>query len=139
MRKLHTGPFGDFRITRIPATILTISAWIIGTILSVIPFIFTEYFKGQFYSKSGVCIALPLTRDKPPGRMYSVSVFIGFNFVAITLVIFGQWLIYHEIVASKKSVGKSVSNRGNDLKVARNLLLVASTDFLCWFPIGILG
>ena len=45
---------GDFRITQIPATILTIGAWVIGTILSVIPFIFTEYFKGQFYSKSGL-------------------------------------------------------------------------------------
>ena len=89
--------------------------------------------------RPGVCLALPLTRDKPPRWMDSVSVFIGFNFVAIILVIFGQWLIYHEIVASKKSVGKSVSNRGNDLKVARNLLLVASTAFLCWFPIGILG
>ena len=132
-------PFGDIRITETPAIVLTMISWIFSIIISIIPLLFTSYFKGQFYSKSGVCLALPLTRDRPPGWMYSVSLFIGFNFIAIVLVIFGQWLIYHEIVASKKSLGKSVSNRAKDLKVARNLLLVASTDFLCWFPIGLLG
>ena len=132
-------PFGDIRITETPAIVLTMISWIFSIIISIIPLLFTSYFKGQFYTKSGVCLALPLTRDRPPGWMYSVSLFIGFNFIAIVLVIFGQWLIYHEIVASKKSLGKSVSNRTKDLKVARNLLLVASTDFLCWFPIGLLG
>ena len=132
-------PFGDFRITEIPALFMTVIAWVFSIILAIIPLLLTSYFKGQFYSKTGVCLALPLTSDKPPGWMYSVSIFIGFNFIAIVMVIFGQWLIYHEIVASKKSLGKRLTNRSKDLKVARNLLLVASTDFLCWFPVGILG
>jgi hypothetical protein len=34
---------------------------------------------------------------------------------------------------------KKSSARRNDLKVARNLLLLVGTDFACWFPIGCMG
>ena len=132
-------PLGDFRITEIPAKILTSIAWVVSITISIIPVVFTSYFKDQFYSKSGVCLALPLTRQRPPGWMYSVCLFIGFNFITIILCIFGQWMIYYEIVSSKRTLAKSALSRANDLKIARNLLTVAATDFLCWFPIGILG
>ena len=132
-------PFGQVRISQKPATIFALLVWIIGTIISVIPLVFTSYFKGEFYSKSGVCLALPLTRDRPAGWMYSISIFIGFNSVTFILIAIGQWMIYNEINSSKKLVGGKRSKRSNDLRVARNLLLVVTTDFLCWFPIGILG
>lgn len=132
-------PFGQIRISQKPATIFALLVWIIGTIIAIIPLLFTSYFKGEFYSKSGVCLALPLTRDRPAGWMYSISIFIGFNSVTFILIAVGQWLIYSEINTSKKMVGGQRSKRNNDLRVARNLLLVVTTDFLCWFPIGILG
>ena len=132
-------PFGEIRITKKPAYILASVAWITGITISIIPLVFTSYFKGQFYSKSGVCLALPLTKSRPPGWMYSVCLFIGFNFVSLNLIVFGQWSIYREVKNSKRLVSKSSNNRKNDLRVARNLLLIATTDFLCWFPIGILG
>ena len=132
-------PFGEVRISKRPAKILSMVAWIFSIVISVIPLIFHSYFKGQFYSKSGVCLALPLTKTRSAGWMYSVCVFIGFNFVALNFIIFGQWLIYREVKMSKKLVAQSSKSRRNDLRVARNLLLIATTDFLCWFPIGILG
>ena len=132
-------PFGQVKITQKKANMLSIVAWILGLIIAVIPLIITPYFKGEFYSKSGVCLALPLTRDRPPGWMYSISIFIGFNSITFLLIAIGQWLIYSEINASKKSLAGKVAKRGNDLRIARNLLLVVTTDFLCWFPIGILG
>ena len=132
-------PFGQIRITPKVAGALVSAVWLIASLISLLPILHTSYFKDEFYSKSGVCLALPLTRDKPPGWAYSVGLFIGFNSVTFLLIAFGQILIYREINASKMKMKNRHSSRTNDLRVARNLLLVVSTDFLCWFPIGILG
>ena len=132
-------PFGQIRIKQKLAWILVTCVWIGVFIIAILPILYTSYFKDGFYSKSGVCLALPLTRDKPPGWQYSVGLFIGFNSITFLLIALGQYLIYNEIRLSKKTMAGKRSTRTNDLKIARNLLLVVSTDFLCWFPIGILG
>ena len=132
-------PFGQIRITQIAAWIFISVVWVISLFFAAFPFMYTSYFKGAFYSKSGVCLALPLTRDRPPGWAYSVALFIGFNFMTFLLIAFGQFLIYREINASGSMVAASRTKRTNDLRVARNLLLVVATDFMCWFPVGIIG
>ena len=132
-------PFGQFRITPKKAGFLISVVWLLSLTIALLPLNVFSYFKGEFYSKSGVCLALPLTRDRPPGWGYSIAFFIVFNSVMFILIALGQYIIFREINASKKKVGSSRSKRSNDLKVARNLLLVASTDFLCWFPIGVIG
>ena len=157
-------PFGQVRFTPRIAGATSFAVWIIAGVLAILPLLITSYFQDAFYSKSGVCLALPLTRDRSPGWIYSISIFIIFNSVSFLLIAFGQWSIYTEIHSSKtflsrmKStslrrlpIGKTKSNasikssggvrsgRNNDLRVARNLLLIVSTDFLCWCPIGILG
>ena len=131
-------PFGKFQITPKIAGVLVSVVWLLSLIIALLPLTVFSYFKGEFYSKSGVCLALPLTRDRPPGWGYSIAFFIAFNSIMFILIAFGQYIIFREINASKKK-DSSGSKRSNDLKVARNLLLVASTDFLCWFPIGVLG
>ncbi|XP_045167750.2 G-protein coupled receptor GRL101-like [Mercenaria mercenaria] len=132
-------PFGHVRIT-VKSAICAVSAtWLFVFIISLVPVFYTDYFEGKFYSKSGVCLALPLTRDRPPGWLYSILLFIGFNMITFILIAVGQLLIYAEI-KKHTSMQKSLNvTRTNDLKVARNLLLVVTTDFLCWFPIGTMG
>ena len=132
-------PFGDYRLTPRPSGILSVAVWATSIIIAAIPLIFTSYFAGEFYSKSGVCLALPLTRDRPAGWMYSIILFIGFNFLTFLLIGLGQVLIFIEVRSSKVPMGKSGQSRSKDLKVARNLLFVVLTDFLCWFPIGVSG
>ena len=157
-------PFGQVRFTPRVAGATSFAVWVIASVLAVLPVLITSYFKDAFYSKSGVCLALPLTRERSPGRLYSISIFIIFNSVAFLLIAFGQWSIYRKIDSSKtflsqmksaslrklpfgktktsasfKSSRGVRSGRNNDLRVARNLLLIVSTDFLCWCPIGILG
>jgi hypothetical protein len=105
----------------------------------MVPIIFESYFQKRFYNRSGVCIALPFTRDRPPGWLYSVTLFIGFNFATFLLIAFGQWSIFMEVRKSSVRTKKIKSARKKDLVVARNLLLVVTTDFLCWFPIGVMG
>ncbi|XP_060586516.1 uncharacterized protein LOC132742201 [Ruditapes philippinarum] len=132
-------PFGHVRFTPKSAHICCCICWLIATTLAAIPIFYTSYFKNKFYSRSGVCIALPLSRDKPPGWMYSVSIFVGLNFGTFILVAFGQLSIFLELRKSSMGVKKTQQSRKRDLQVAKNLILVATTDFLCWFPIGLMG
>ena len=133
-------PFGEYRIKQRGANILTAVSWFVGITVSTVPVIFTPYFEHQFYSTSGVCLALPITKHRFPGWEFAVSVFIGFNFITTVLIMFGQWTIYREVMkASNMNLTKNVKGRKNDVKVARNLMLVAGTDLLCWSPIVIFG
>ncbi|XP_060604850.1 G-protein coupled receptor GRL101-like [Ruditapes philippinarum] len=132
-------PFGTVRFTPMKAYVSCALCWFISIILSVIPILYTSHFQNKFYSKTGVCIALPLTRDKPPGWIYSVSIFVGLNFCTFILVAVGQISIFTELRRSTSVIKKTQITRKRDLRVARNLILVATTDFLCWFPIGVMG
>ncbi|XP_045171018.2 uncharacterized protein LOC123533444 [Mercenaria mercenaria] len=132
-------PFGQVRFNTKKAAVFSVATWILCLIISLFPLMYTAYFRDSFYNKSGVCIALPLTRDRPPGWLYSVLIFVLFNFITFLLIAIGQWSVYMDIRTSGKRVTKAMSGRRRDLVVAKNLLLVVTTDFLCWFPIGCIG
>ena len=139
-------PFGQVRFNTRTAGIASGVAWFISVSVGLIPIIYKDHFHDKFYSKSGVCIALPLTRDRPPGWLYSIVLFVGLNFVTFCLIALGQVIIYMEIKKASSGIrrsstrkGKAGTGRRRELAVARNLFLVVSTDFLCWFPIGCMG
>jgi hypothetical protein len=132
-------PFGQVRFTTKKAIAFSIVTWLFCLFISLFPLFYSTYFNNSFYNKSGVCIALPLTRDRPPGWLYSVLIFVVFNFITFLLIALGQWSIFKDIRNSKRTLKKTQSGRKKDLIVARNLLLVVATDFLCWFPIGCIG
>ena len=131
-------PFGQFNFRNKNGVIAAGLVWTISIVIALAPVVFTDHFKGEFYGRSGVCLALPLTQEKPPGWQYSITVFIGFNFATFALITIGQCMLYSQI---KKQSGKSIRStaRRKDLVIARNLFLVVATDFLCWFPIGCMG
>lgn len=132
-------PFGQLRFTTRYALLFSILSWLLVIFIAMFPLIHTNHFGNQFYTKTGVCLALPLTRDRPPGWQYSVTIFVGFNFGTFLLISIGQFLIFFEIKRSKQRVKNQSTPRGNDLKIAKNLLLVVATDFMSWFPIGCMG
>ncbi|XP_060603871.1 G-protein coupled receptor GRL101-like [Ruditapes philippinarum] len=132
-------PFGQLRFKPKSALYAVMVSWIVSIIVAIVPILHTDYFKGRFYSTSGVCLALPLTNDRPPGWLYSMFIFVGFNMVTFTLIAAGQVLIYFEVKQQSKRRLKMRTSRANDLKIARNLLLIVTTDFICWFPIGVMG
>ncbi|XP_060567599.1 uncharacterized protein LOC132726308 [Ruditapes philippinarum] len=137
-------PFGQFRLNSKHISVLSFIAWTLSVIIALVPVVFDNYFDWKFYSKSGVCIALPLTRDRPPGWLYSVLIFLGLNFMTFCIIALGQGLIYIEIWKASSEIKSSTSRslkscQKRDMRVARNLLLVVTSDFLCWFPIGCIG
>ena len=63
---------------------------------------------------------------------------IVLNFMLFLLIALGQVVIYKAVRAN--SMATSVTRRqSQDSDIARRLFTVAMTDFLCWFPIGLLG
>ena len=111
--------------------------WLIGITLAVIPFFPIPYFDGKFYSRSGVCLALPLTKEKPVGWEYSAAVFVGLNTLGCLIITGSYGLMYHVISGGDKQLA-SASMR-NQVAIARKMVLVVSSDMICWFPIIILG
>ena len=132
-------PLGQCRLTLRHASMLSILVWITALATALIPVALYSLFEDNFYSQSGVCLPLPITRARLRGYSYSVGVFLGFNSVAYTLIAAGQWSIYREIKLSSKALAENRSKTNTDTKIARSLLIVAVTDLLCWLPVAILG
>ena len=130
-------PFGQVRLVLKNAWLLSFVVWILAVAFAVFPV--AAY--PEFYSQSGVCLALPISRARPRGWAYAIGIFIGLNSLAFMLVAVGQWSIYRELKAASSTtllhVNKSKSRV--DARVAKNLLFVVVTDLLCWIPVGALG
>nr|KAG5701063.1 hypothetical protein BaRGS_008784 [Batillaria attramentaria] len=91
----------------------------------------------EFYSQTGICIPLPITRRDFEGRDYSFGVMIVFNFVLFLLIAGGQATIYRSVQGNILTT--DTTKRSQDLTIARRLLTVVVSNFLCWFPVGLLG
>ncbi|KAL8619459.1 hypothetical protein ACOMHN_011810 [Nucella lapillus] len=121
--------------------------WGLGVILASIPLLpVTSHW--AFYSQTGICIPLPVTRADFPGSHYSFAVMIVVNLVMFLLIAIGQVSIYWSVRAntmskdmtnSKDDVVNKDKSRSKEFTIARRLLVIAMSDFLCWFPIGVCG
>ncbi|XP_070193959.1 G-protein coupled receptor GRL101-like [Littorina saxatilis] len=114
-------------------------AWLAGVILATVPLLpVTSHW--QFYGHTSICLPLPVTRKDFSGREYSFGIVIVLNFVLFLFVCCGQLVIYGSVQANAMTAAAtSTTRKTQDLTIARRLLAVAMSDFLCWFPIGLLG
>ena len=131
--------FSRMRFSRRDVTVFCVIVWVVLIVIAIIPTLFWDYFQGQFFSSSGVCISLPLTQDLQHGYEYSVLIFICFNSVLFCMVCIVQILIFREIRESRKRVSGTLSAANRDVKVASTLFAVVLTDVCCWLPIAVLG
>ncbi|XP_033753103.1 G-protein coupled receptor GRL101-like [Pecten maximus] len=121
------------------ALIVSVLFWIVSVTLAIIPTVTLQsYFKGEFYSQSSVCLALPLTTDIQSGTEYSFAVFVCLNSIIFTIKVVCQICIFKSIRTSGRRVTSS-QNRQRETNVAITLFFVVVTDFCCWCPIGIMG
>ncbi|KAH9489571.1 hypothetical protein Btru_037218 [Bulinus truncatus] len=118
-----------------------ISSWVIGFVLALIPAIVPEW---QIYSSNGLCLALPLSTtgaEKLPGWEFSMAVYVILNFILFIFIALGQVGIFVSIIKQRNmlSMRHCSERRTQDMSIAKKLAFVAVSDFLCWFPIGIMG
>ena len=131
-------PFSNLHFQQRSARLCCLALWAIGMTLAAVPLLPVTS-SWHFYSQTGICIPLPVTRQKFPGQNYAFAVMIIFNFVLFLLIAAGQLVIYVAIRNQSMAEKDSGDKRRQDLAVARRLFTVVVSDFLCWFPIGLLG
>ncbi|KAI8792343.1 G-protein coupled receptor GRL101, partial [Biomphalaria glabrata] len=134
-----TFPFGQHKFTKAGKILSFSLVLFFGFLLAVIPILSSKW---DIYSSNGLCLALPFISKYHQGWIFSFTIFVVLNFVFFLFILFGQILIFANILATKRkvnSVTKNKNGRSQDLNIARKLALVALTDFMCWFPVGILG
>ena len=132
-------PLGQKKLAKTTGKRVSIALWLIALFLSTIPLFPISYFDHVFYAQSGVCLALPITRARPPGWGYAVGLFLAFNSFSCLVLGIGQWSIYKEIKESSAQLSKKKSTTSKNARIAINLLLVVMTNCLCWLPVGALG
>ena len=60
-------PFSKWRFSTNTARRIIFSIWLLTFLVSILPILYTSYFRDEFYSRSGVCLALHITNRKPAG------------------------------------------------------------------------
>ena len=129
-------PFSSLRFERTSAAVASLFIWLLGLCIAFTPVLpMTSHW--ELYSQTGICIPLPVTRQDFKGKTFSVAVFIVFNFVLFALIATGQAFTYWSVQTNALHTDSNKVSR--DLTLARRLISVAVTDFLCWFPIGLCG
>ncbi|XP_048584032.1 G-protein coupled receptor GRL101 [Nematostella vectensis] len=121
---------------------LCILVWTFGMLISIVPILGIEYFYDEqleigFYGRSSVCLPLQLSSDRPAGWEYSVSFFIGLNFMAFMFILVAYIAIFWTVRKSSAAVGSR--NAKKEAALARKLMAIIMTDFCCWMPVIFIG
>ncbi|XP_076442674.1 relaxin receptor 2-like [Babylonia areolata] len=131
-------PFSQCHFRKNSAQTACLLSWLIGIVLALLPLLqMTSHW--EFYKQSSICLPLPVTRQYFKGQAYSFSVMVVLNFILFLLIAVGQAFIYHAIRTNSMSMVDTSKSSSKELTIARRLITVAMSDFLCWFPIGFLG
>ena len=130
-------PFSQLRFHSRSAHVACVLAWYAGLVLAAVPLLpFTSHW--NFYGQTGICIPLPVTNTDFAGQQYTFNVMIVLNFALFLLIAVGQIVVYWAIRSNSMS-SMDTSRKSKDLTIARRLMTIVVSDFLCWFPIGVLG
>ncbi|XP_059176559.1 G-protein coupled receptor GRL101-like [Physella acuta] len=132
-------PLGPYRIKRFKKYFLLLVSWVFGIVLAVVPLVYPDW---AVYSSNGMCLGLPIARKPESGWAYSFAVFLVFNCILFILIAMGQLAIFLAMSREKtqlQSSPDSLAKRRREIMVAKNLSLVVMSNFLCWFPICVIG
>ncbi|XP_015771310.1 PREDICTED: G-protein coupled receptor GRL101-like isoform X2 [Acropora digitifera] len=135
-------PFKVRRMNRSVALAVVGGVWVFGVLLSVIPILGLEYFYDKkrnvgFYGKSAVCLPLQLSAERMAGWEYAVGIFIGLNFVSFVYILVAYIVMFMSVKSASKKVRST--NMKRESQMARRMLFIILTDFLCWMPVILIG
>lgn len=133
-------PFSSKKLNDKTVKIVVAVVWVCCIVLSIMPLLVYSYFGDEFYGQSSVCLALPLSLERPQGWEYSIALFLGLNMVGFTIMAFCYTSIY---ITARSSANKIQHRSGNvrleQIELATRMAFLVSTDFICWMPIIIMG
>ncbi|KAG7177711.1 G-protein coupled receptor GRL101-like 2, partial [Homarus americanus] len=107
-----------------PTKLVMAGVWIVVGVLATLPLVNREYFN-NFYGRSGVCLALHITQEKPSGWEYSVFIFLGLNFVSFGVIAVSYVLMYFAVRKTRMEAAR-ISRREDENLAKRMTLIVFS-------------
>ena len=110
-------PFSQANLSPKTAKLAAVIIWFVTVLLSLMPLWIQQYFGHEYYGRSSVCLALPLTTERPPGWQYSVALFLFVNLFAFSVILFCYLGIF---ITVKMSAPKKKEEQG--IPVLRNKL-----------------
>ncbi|XP_064106954.1 G-protein coupled receptor GRL101-like [Macrobrachium nipponense] len=128
-----------FRLTRLDmrwTRRIMACVWVSVGLLAALPLLNLQYFK-NFYGRSGVCLALHITHEKPNGWEYSVFVFLVVNLLSFSIIAASYLGMYWAASSTSAAVRSDLHKRESSM--ARRMTLIVVTDAACWLPIICLG
>ena len=131
-------PFKFKRLTYKAAVFACMGVWMFGIVISVIPITGINYFYDEsgdfgFYSRSAVCLPLQLSEGTPAGWEYSVSFFVGLNFISFAFILVAYISIFWTVKRAARAARST--NFEKESEMAKRLAFIVMTDFCCWMPI----
>ncbi|KAF7494318.1 Putative G-protein coupled receptor [Sarcoptes scabiei] len=146
-----TFPFRIYRIHSQQAKWIIVILWTLAILLSGLPLIPIEYFD-NFYGRSGVCLALHITHERPNGWEYSVFIFLVLNLISFTFICGSYvWMFFVAKKTQRAASGRCVQSSSSSTiivattetrvqkRMAKRMMFIVMTDFFCWMPIISLG
>ncbi|XP_050710992.1 G-protein coupled receptor GRL101-like isoform X2 [Eriocheir sinensis] len=115
-----------------------VGVWGFSLFLAALPLMPFPYFD-NFYGRSGVCLALHITNEKPSGWEYSVFIFLVLNMLSFTVIAVSYLLIYVRARKKQPFMECGKNKHGKDREMGRRVTYIVGTDAACWLPIIILG
>ena len=134
---LHPLPFRIKDMEFGGAVCVMVITWLMVIFLSAFPLTGLDYF-GNFYGRSGVCLALHITPMHHSGWEYSVLIFLVLNFVSFATIAMSYTVMFVVARKTQRAVNRSRDAKTGDA-MARRMTLIVMTDFVCWIPIILLG
>lgn len=142
-------PFRTQRLNLHRVKLITAGIWLFVLTICLAPYFDNSYF-GHFYGQSEMCQPMPITSDRhlvlngtqrilirPDGWEYSVFIFIGINGLSFLIIL----ILYVSMFISVKKIQSAARSAQlkTDLALARKMMVIVTTDALCWMPVIGLG
>ncbi len=122
--------------------IIVVGIWFFGILISTIPTFGLDYFYDSernvgFYGKSAVCLPLHLSSERQAGWEYAVGIFIGLNFASFVFILVAYIVMFFKVKRVSRQVRST--NMDRESQMAKRMVFIILTDFLCWMPVIIIG
>ncbi len=112
------------------------AGWTLGVIMGMLPLVGVN-------SYSVVAICLPFDVSDIPGKIYAAFLLLATGLVFVAIAV-SYCVIFYQVFCgrSKRRLHNSTSDRlkwKTEIKVGLRMSLLVFTNFVCWFPIALLG
>ena len=126
MRKSH--------VSKITGSILMLIGWCFGFVMGALPLGGVSD-----YTTTAICLPFDVSSNLDLSYVLFLLIFTG---LAFTVIAISYVIIFYQVFYRQRATLNSVSDKKQwkiELKVAIRMGLLVLTNFICWFPIALLG